>query len=159
MAEKPNLVVIYCDDLGYGDLGCYGSDGIKTPHVDALAEDGVRFTDWYSNSPVCSPSRAALLTGRYPNRAGVPRILAGKRGTPGLPGSERTLATHLRPRLSNGVIREVAPWRRGRESSERARVRRILRISGWLCRLLLAHLLLAAGARRQSGSRSLAQRL
>lgn len=96
MAEKPNLVVIYCDDLGYGDLGCYGSDGIKTPHLDALAENGVRFTDWYSNSPVCSPSRAALLTGRYPNRAGVPRILAGKRGTPGLPGSERTLATHLR---------------------------------------------------------------
>tara|TARA_B100001123_G_scaffold440304_1_gene579072 strand:+ start:1050 stop:2363 length:1314 start_codon:yes stop_codon:yes gene_type:complete len=96
MADKPNLVVLYCDDLGYGDLGCYGSDAILTPHLDALASDGVRFTNWYSNSPVCSPSRAALLTGRYPNRAGVPRILAGKRGTPGLPASERTLASHLR---------------------------------------------------------------
>ncbi|MEE2754190.1 MAG: sulfatase-like hydrolase/transferase, partial [Candidatus Latescibacterota bacterium] len=61
MADRPNIVVIYADDLGYGDLGCYGSDAIKTPHLDALAADGVRFTDWYSNSPVCSPSRAALL--------------------------------------------------------------------------------------------------
>lgn len=94
--KRPNLVVIYCDDLGYGDLGCYGSDAIQTPHLDALAADGARFTNWYSNSPVCSPSRAALLTGRYPNRAGVPRILGGKRGTSGLPETERTLATHLR---------------------------------------------------------------
>jgi arylsulfatase A-like enzyme len=97
MANKPNIVVIYTDDLGYGDLSCYGSEEIRTPHLDALAKDGVRFTDWYSNSPVCSPSRAALLTGRYPNRAGVPRILAGKRGTPGLPASEMTLASALKP--------------------------------------------------------------
>jgi len=93
-----NFVVIYADDLGYGDLGCYGSDGIRTPHLDALAARGVRFTNWYANSPVCSPSRAALLTGRYPQRAGVSTILGGKRGTTGLPTEERTLANRLKER-------------------------------------------------------------
>ena len=94
----PNFVVIYADDLGYGDLGCYGSDAAKTPHLDALAARGVRFTNWYSNSPVCSPSRAALLTGRYPQRAGVGAILGGKRGGAGLPVDERTLAGRLKER-------------------------------------------------------------
>ena len=96
-ADKPNIVIIYTDDLGYGDLGCTGSDDAKTPHLDRLAEEGVRFTHWYSNSPVCSPSRAALLTGRTPMRAGVANILGGKRGTPGLPADEKTLATLLKP--------------------------------------------------------------
>ncbi|MFD0712039.1 sulfatase-like hydrolase/transferase [Paenibacillus sp. GCM10027626] len=94
---KPNIVIIYCDDLGYGDLGCYGSDVIRTPHLDALAADGVRFTDWYSNSPVCSPSRAALLTGLYPAKAGVSHILGGKRGTGGLKPEAKTLAERLQP--------------------------------------------------------------
>lgn len=93
---RPCFVVIYCDDLGYGDLGCYGSPHIRTPHLDALAATGVRFTDWYSNSPVCSPSRAALLTGRYPQRNGVTEILGGGRGTPGLRPSERTIAAVLK---------------------------------------------------------------
>ncbi len=95
-ATKPNVIVIYLDDLGYGDLGCYGSDAILTPHIDALADSGVRFTNWYSCSPVCSPSRAALLTGRAPMRAGVPHILGGQRGLPGLPPSETTLASMLK---------------------------------------------------------------
>jgi arylsulfatase A-like enzyme len=95
-AKKPNFVVIYLDDLGFGDLSCYGSDTIRTPHLDRLAASGVRFTNWYSNSPVCSPSRAALLTGRHPLRASVPRILGGKRGTAGLPETERTVASLLR---------------------------------------------------------------
>ena len=95
---RPNIIVIYADDLGYGDLGCYGSAAGGTPHLDALAAGGVRFTNWYSNSPVCSPSRAALLTGRYPTRAGVTSILGGRRGTPGLPLDEVTLATRLRAR-------------------------------------------------------------
>jgi arylsulfatase A len=68
--SKPNIVLIYVDDLGYGDLGCYGSDKNDTPHVDQLAADGMRFTDYYSASPVCTPSRAALLTGGYPGRVG-----------------------------------------------------------------------------------------
>lgn len=94
---RPSLVVIYCDDLGYGDLGCYGSEAKGTPYLDALAVAGVRFTNWYSNSPVCSPSRASLLTGRYPARAGVTHILGGKRGTPGLPTDQVTLASALEP--------------------------------------------------------------
>lgn len=69
--DRPNFVVILCDDLGYGDLECYGHPHIKTPHLNQLAAEGVRFTDFYSAAPVCSPSRVGLLTGRSPNRAGV----------------------------------------------------------------------------------------
>jgi arylsulfatase A len=90
----PNIVIIYTDDLGWGDLGCYGSPDIRTPHLDALAARGVRMTDWYSNSPVCSPSRAALLTGRHPAHAGVESILGARRDTHGLP-PQSTLASAL----------------------------------------------------------------
>ncbi len=69
--DRPNIVVILCDDLGYGDLECYGHPHIKTPHLNQLAAEGIRFTDFYSAAPVCSPSRVGLLTGRSPNRAGV----------------------------------------------------------------------------------------
>lgn len=69
--ERPNIVVILCDDLGYGDLECYGHPHIKTPNLNKLAQEGIRFTDFYSAAPVCSPSRVGLLTGRSPNRAGV----------------------------------------------------------------------------------------
>lgn len=68
---RPNIVVILCDDLGYGDLECYGHPHIETPHLNRLAETGIRFTDFYSAAPVCSPSRVGLLTGRSPNRAGI----------------------------------------------------------------------------------------
>jgi arylsulfatase len=91
---RPNVVVIYCDDLGYGDLSCYGSP-IRTPNIDRLAASGIRFTHFYSGNPVCSPSRAALLTGRYPVRAGVPRVLFPA-DTTGLPESEATLARILK---------------------------------------------------------------
>ena len=70
-APRPNIVVLLCDDLGYGDLGCFGHPRIKTPHIDQLAKDGVRFTSFYAGAPVCSPSRAALFTGRNPNRLGI----------------------------------------------------------------------------------------
>jgi len=69
--DRPNIVVVLCDDLGYGDLQCYGHPVIKTPHLNELAETGVLFSDFYSTAPVCSPSRVGLLTGRSPNRAGV----------------------------------------------------------------------------------------
>lgn len=69
--DRPNIVVLLCDDLGYGDLQCYGHPHIKTPNLDRLAETGIRLTDCYSAAPVCSPSRVGLLTGRSPNRAGV----------------------------------------------------------------------------------------
>jgi len=64
----PNVIIINCDDLGYGDLGCYGSTAVRTPNIDALAADGIRFTDFYACDSVCTPSRAGLLTGRYPKR-------------------------------------------------------------------------------------------
>ena len=69
--SKPNVVIILCDDLGYGDLSIHGHPHIETPNLDNLAETGVRFTNFYSTAPVCSPSRVGLLTGRSPNRAGV----------------------------------------------------------------------------------------
>ena len=65
MAERrPNVVIFYADDLGYGDLGCYGAEDIKTPNVDALAQNGLLFSDAYATSPVCTPSRYSLMTGR-----------------------------------------------------------------------------------------------
>ena len=66
----PNILVFLADDLGYGDIGCYGHPEAKTPHIDTLAQDGVRFTQHYSNGTECSPTRTAFLTGRYPQKAG-----------------------------------------------------------------------------------------
>jgi arylsulfatase A len=68
--QRPNILLIVADDLGYGDLGCYGSKDIRTPHLDGLANRGVRLTDYYANACVCSPTRAALISGRYPQRYG-----------------------------------------------------------------------------------------
>ena len=69
-ANRPNVIVILADDLGYGDTGVYGSKIVKTPNIDALAADGVRFTQGYVSHPVCAPSRAAIMTGRYQTRFG-----------------------------------------------------------------------------------------
>ena len=73
--KTPNILVILVDDLGYGDLSCYGAHDLKSPAVDHLAAQGMRFTDFYANSPVCSPTRAALLTGRFPDLVGVPGVI------------------------------------------------------------------------------------
>jgi arylsulfatase A len=97
----PNIVIILADDLGYGDLGCYGSPGIRTPHLDRMAAEGMRFTEFYSTAEVCSPSRTALLTGRYPIRSGMChdqfRVLRAV-STGGLPSYELTLAEALKKR-------------------------------------------------------------
>ena len=75
LAQKPNVVVILADDLGYGDLSVYGATDLRTPHIDLLASSGVMFHRAYANCPVCSPTRAALLTGRYPEQVGVPGVI------------------------------------------------------------------------------------
>ena len=98
-ARKPNIIVILADDLGYGDLGVYGGTEIPTPNLDALARAGVRFTDGYVTCPICAPTRAALMSGRYQQRFGFehnpgPEAQASPRF--GLPRSERTLAEKLK---------------------------------------------------------------
>lgn len=94
---RPNVVVFLTDDQGYGDLGCYGSKDLQTPNIDRLATQGVRFTSWYSAAPVCSPSRAALLTGRSPQGAGVPGNVSSYPGEPGMPPDRVTIAERLKP--------------------------------------------------------------
>ena len=95
--RSPNIIIFFTDDLGYQDLGCFGSPLIKTPHLDQMAREGVRFTDFYSASPVCSPSRAALLTGCYPTRVGIPHVL-WPGGKEGLDPKEITIAEMLKDR-------------------------------------------------------------
>ena len=93
-AERPSFVILLADDLGYGDLGCYGSPTILTPNLDRLAREGIRLTSFYAE-PSCTPSRVALLTGRYPTRSGLYRVL-GPDDTAGIPASEVTLAEGLK---------------------------------------------------------------
>jgi arylsulfatase len=108
-SRPPNVVLIYADDLGWGDLGCYGGS-LRTPHLDSLARDGARFTHFHSANPVCSPSRAALLTGRYPTRVGVPRVLFPYDKT-GLPDDETTIAQLLKAREYKTMC--VGKWHLG----------------------------------------------
>lgn len=90
--SKPNVIVIYADDQGTLDANCYGSKDLTTPNIDRLAKTGIRFTQMYSPSCICSASRAGLLTGRLPIRAGVPANVSSKKGNVGMPASEVTMA-------------------------------------------------------------------
>lgn len=94
--RRPNVVFILVDDLGYGDLGAYGARDIRTPHLDRLARQGVRLTDGYSNGPVCTPTRAALVTGRYQQRVGLEWAIGPGQSEPGLPATEASLARRLK---------------------------------------------------------------
>ncbi|MBL9157956.1 MAG: sulfatase [Verrucomicrobiales bacterium] len=121
-AAPTNFVLIFCDDLGYGDLGCYGSPTIRTPQIDRMAAEGMRFTDFYSAAEVCSPSRAALLTGRYPIRSGMVPGPMGKRvlfsqSKGGLPASELTLASALKAK--GYATAHVGKWHLGTREGHR----------------------------------------
>lgn len=95
-APQPNIVLIFTDDQGYGDLGCFGSTTIRTPQLDQLAKEGRKFTSFMVASSVCSPSRSALLTGCYPKRIGMAQGVLFPTSTTGLNPSEHTIADHLR---------------------------------------------------------------
>ncbi|MCH7916934.1 MAG: sulfatase [Planctomycetes bacterium] len=97
--RKPNFIVIFCDDLGYGDLGCFGHPTIRTPNLDRMAAEGQKWTNFYVGASVCTPSRAALLTGRLPNRSGMmsaERRVLFPNSKGGLPASETTIAELLK---------------------------------------------------------------
>jgi len=98
-AQRSNIVLILVDNLGYGDLGCYGSKTIKTPNMDRLAREGVRCTSFYTASPTCTVSRACLLTGRVAQRHGLTSQLGGIKGNygVGLRTSERLIPSYLKP--------------------------------------------------------------
>jgi arylsulfatase A-like enzyme len=94
-AKQPNIIILFADDMGYGDLGCYGHPLIRTPHLDQMSKEGIRLTSFYVAESLCTPSRAALLTGRYPFRSGMHFVL-GPESTNGLPASEFTMAEGLK---------------------------------------------------------------
>ncbi|MQY77739.1 MAG: sulfatase-like hydrolase/transferase [Bacteroidetes bacterium] len=110
--SKPNIILIMADDLGYGDLGCFGAEDIKTPNIDRIATEGIRFTDYYSASSVCSPSRAALLTGRLPQRMGINGVFSTGSFT-GMPSPEVTIAEVLKAKgYTTGI---VGKWHLGHQ--------------------------------------------
>lgn len=101
--RPPNFIVIYCDDLGYGDIGPNGGTAIPTPHLDRMAREGMTLTDYYAPANVCTPSRAGLLTGRYPIRSGMSKVLNAT-DTKTMPLSEITIAAALKPVYASALI-------------------------------------------------------
>ena len=111
--QKPNIVYIFADDLGYGDLSCYGAKDINTPNIDQITKKGIKFTEFYSASSVCSPSRAALLTGRYPQRMGINTVFFSESFT-GIPDKEITIPEILKEKgYATGI---VGKWHLGHHS-------------------------------------------
>jgi len=109
--RRPNVIIIYTDDQGSVDLNCYGSKDLATPHMDGLARRGVRFTQFYAAAPVCSPSRAGLLTGRYPVRAGMPGNAGSTKGRAGLAPSEVTIAEMMK--AAGYATAHIGKWHLG----------------------------------------------
>ncbi|MEM8564159.1 MAG: sulfatase-like hydrolase/transferase, partial [Pseudomonadota bacterium] len=109
--QQPNIILIVADDLGMGDLGVFGNDIIKTPHLDALAAQGVVFNQFYASANICSPSRAGLLTGRYPIRSGMAWDVVNAKDEHGLPVEEVTIAEVLKDAGYNTAM--VGKWHLG----------------------------------------------
>ena len=107
----PNVILIYADDQGTIDAGCYGAKDLITPHLDELAVRGIRWTQFYSAAPVCSPSRAAVLTGRYPQRAGLPGNAGSQPGSEGMPAAQVTMAEVFK--ASGYATGHVGKWHLG----------------------------------------------
>ena len=103
-SRKPNIVLILADDLGYGDLGSYGARAIRTPNLDRMAAEGARLTTFYASASVCTPSRAGLLTGRYPIRTGLAKDVIRQTDMHGLPLSEITIAEALKPDYATALV-------------------------------------------------------
>ena len=112
--SNPNIIYILTDDLGYGDIGVYGATDIMTPNIDYLANNGVLFTDFYSASSVCTPSRAGLLTGRYPQRMGVNGVFFPE-SFQGMPAEEFTIAEMLK--VKNYKTGLIGKWHLGHHQS------------------------------------------
>ena len=110
-ARQPNVILIYTDDQGSVDLNCYGAKDLYTPHLDQLAKEGIRFTQFYSAAPVCSPSRAAVLTGRFPQHAGVPGNVSSQQGHGGMPAHQTTMAELLK--ASGYTTGHIGKWHLG----------------------------------------------
>jgi len=110
-ADKPNVIIIVTDDQGAADARCYGSKDLETPNIDALAASGVRFTQFYSAAPVCSPSRAGLLTGRYPLRAGLIGNASSEPGHGGMPTEQITIAEMMK--ASGYATAHIGKWHLG----------------------------------------------
>jgi len=102
--RPPNFIVVLCDDLGYGDVSIYGPGGIATPNVERMAREGVVLTDYYAPANLCSPSRAGLLTGRYPVRTGLGYEVIMQQDDRGLPLTETTIAQALKPAYASGLF-------------------------------------------------------
>ncbi len=113
--DKPNFVILFADDMGYADLSCYGHPTTRTPHLDRMAAEGIRLTSFYCGAPVCSPSRAALLTGRYPIHAGMPRN-TGPGSDTHLPRNQVLIPQLLKPK--GYATMAVGKWHLGHQSDE-----------------------------------------
>ena len=91
--NRPNIILVFVDDMGWGDFSCFGNTEARTPHIDSLASEGIRFEQFYVNSPICSPSRTAISTGQYPQRWQITSYLAHRKTN-----TERGMAQWLNPR-------------------------------------------------------------
>lgn len=102
--RRPNFIIVLCDDLGYGDIAATGGKRVRTPHIDRMVREGTMLTDFYAAANLCTPSRAGLLTGRYPIRTGLAYGVILQNDTRGLPQSEVTIAEALKPEYATALI-------------------------------------------------------